>query len=282
MYAAYFVKKKLIVLKVRKTEVAQYLVDTRLTKRWTHLLTKIRRYFWADKTKILNLLRKLDDSDIIEVTTKALGSVLPEHKKLTANLASSLEQDDSLNAQYTGEIRVCELQEIVVSNGVVGRNYSSANGRTTSSEYIPKDMQTMSTAIQLLDSMHLTLATGLQLNHDAELNKRRDKILQEALQHDDEDVMLAKRRETKAAARAVLKQRAPSATASARPARSDAQNASSAVSAAGDGLESPPPFDEEDAMLAKRRETKAAARAALKQRAPSTTDRVPVTVSEHC
>jgi hypothetical protein len=226
-------------------------------------LTKIRRHFWTDKTKILNMLRKLDDSDIIDVTSKALGSVLPEHKKLPANL--SLEQDDFLSKQKTGENRAFELQEIVVSNGVIGRGGSLANKPSADS---PKDMQTMSASIQLLERMHLSITADFKLDQDTQLNQKRDEILNTAIAFDNEDAKLAKRREEKAAARAALKQRVPGAAASASLAHADAQNATSEAWAAGDGLGSPPPFDEEDAKLAKRREEKAAARAALKQRSP--------------
>ena len=194
------------------------------------------------------------------MTSKALGSVLPEHKKLPANLASSLEQDDFLNEQNTGAKRAFELQEIVVSNGVIGGNVSSA-----------------------------VSAAGIGLGspppfdeEDAMLAKRRgwgtpppfdeeDEMLANRRgwgsppPFDKEDAKLARRLEAKAAARAALKQRVPGATASASLAHVDAQNASSAAWAAGDGWGSPPPFDDEDAKLAQRREEKAAVRAALKQ-----------------
>jgi hypothetical protein len=86
-------------------------------KWWRRISRNFWRRFKSTGEKIFDYLPTLDDNDIIDLTTQALGAALPAHTQFNM---SELNRDFSFNLVQPEDDSSMELQEVIIAAAVVG------------------------------------------------------------------------------------------------------------------------------------------------------------------
>jgi hypothetical protein len=324
---------------------------------WTKFWTKIWPQYNSDPDRAINYITTLDETQVVDVVSSALGRTLAAHQEFrerrgskyaaaanaNANIAEPDVDDvqDSCSSSVIPPLKTSTLLEVVVDPPRrcpdIETNHTASN-RTTMAQFaaartatlkrrvpelnarLPSNVQKNETVqLELEEIRHQPAATNRQLDFskrpsvkqilttvkkrilinpddsvesDTIRNSTKEESPESGTQRpgepraaahahdapppfDEEDLKLAKRRQERTSARAAMEksqQGVLSISAAAAIALPESGTQRTAVDhspgeprAAAHAHDAPPPFDEEDLKLAKRRQERTAARAAMEK-----------------